>query len=47
MPLNRKGSLMTFANTAGATPAGTTEFTGHCLCGAIRFRGTYDAGHDS
>ena len=28
------------------TQAGTTEFTGHCLCGAIRFRGTYDAGHD-
>ena len=23
-----------------------TEFTGHCLCGAIRFRGTYDDSHD-
>lgn len=23
-----------------------TEFTGHCLCGAIRFRGTHDASHD-
>ncbi|MCV2445988.1 GFA family protein [Paracoccus sp. DMF] len=22
------------------------EFTGHCLCGRVRFRGTYDAGHD-
>lgn len=22
------------------------EFTGHCLCGAIRFRGIYDAGND-
>ena len=23
-----------------------TAFTGHCLCGAISFRGTFDAGHD-
>ncbi|UXU75748.1 MULTISPECIES: GFA family protein [unclassified Paracoccus (in: a-proteobacteria)] len=23
-----------------------TEFRGHCLCGRIRFHGTYDAGHD-
>ena len=22
------------------------EFTGHCLCGKIRFHGTYDAGND-
>lgn len=22
------------------------DFTGHCLCGAIRFRGVYDDGHD-
>lgn len=26
--------------------SGVTEFTGHCLCGKIRFDGTYDAGHD-
>ncbi|MFT4014514.1 MAG: GFA family protein [Paracoccus sp. (in: a-proteobacteria)] len=23
-----------------------TEFTGNCLCGKIRFRGTYDDSHD-
>lgn len=27
------------------TPLETSDFTGHCLCGEIRFHGTYDAGH--
>jgi hypothetical protein len=26
--------------------SGAVEFTGGCLCGAIRLRGTYDATHD-
>ncbi|MDS9466792.1 GFA family protein [Paracoccus sp. MBLB3053] len=26
-------------------PSDVTEFTGHCLCGEIRFRGTYDDSH--
>lgn len=32
--------------THSPTSPDTVEFTGHCLCGAIRFRGTYDDGND-
>lgn len=31
--------------THSPTSPTATEFTGHCLCGAIRFRGTYDDTH--